>query len=48
MFGRVIWDKLPECILKIFKNHEGVLFQKLPEPNMQLLVNNTKPANTLY
>ena len=43
MFGRAIWDKLPECIFenagvkrnfKIFKNHEGNLSQKSPEPNM--------------
>ena len=41
MFGRAIWDKLPECIFenagvkrnfKIFKNHEGNLSQKSPEP----------------
>ena len=44
MFGRAIWDKLPECIFafssfysanfKIFKNHEGDLLQKFPESNM--------------
>ena len=60
MFGRVNWDKLPECIFEnfqipranegnfiIFKNLEGDLSQKLPEPNMWLLVNHTKPT-TLY
>ena len=46
MFVRAIWDKLPECIFKIyliqihegnfevFKNHEGDLSQKSPESNM--------------
>ena len=51
MFGRAIWDKMPECIFenfeyfKIFKNHKGDLSLKLPEPNMWLLllVNHTKP-----
>ena len=33
---------------KIFKNHQGDLSQKLHEPNMWLLVNHTKPRNTLY
>ena len=49
MFGRVIWDKLPECIctnFKIFKNHEGDLSEKCPESNMWLLVNHIKPTNT--
>ena len=32
---------------KIFKNHGGDLSQKLPEPNMWLLINQTKPTNTL-
>ena len=31
-----------------FKNHEGDLSQKLPEPNMWLLVKHTKPIKTLY
>ena len=31
-----------------FKNHEGDLFQKLPEPNMLLPVNHIKPTKTLY
>ena len=57
MFGRAIWDKLPECIFenagvkrnfKIFKNLEGNLSQKSPEPNMWLLVNHTTPTNILY
>ena len=59
MFGMMIWDKLPECIFKsseiseecdfkIFKYHEGDLSEKLLEPNMWLLVNHTKPMNTLY
>ena len=61
MFGRAIWDKLPECIFekfilprqnegnfKIFKNHEGYLSPKSPEPNMWLLVNHIEPTNTLY
>ena len=33
---------------KIFKYNEDDLAQKLPEPNMRLLVNHTKPANTQY
>ena len=33
---------------KIFKYHECDLSQKLPEPNMWLLVNYTKPTNILY
>ena len=33
---------------KIFKNHEDDLSQKSPEPNEWLLVNHTKPTNTLY
>ena len=32
---------------KRFKNHDGDLSQKSPEPNMWLLVNQTKPTNTL-
>ena len=49
MFGRAIWDKLPVCIFEnFFKNHEGDLSQKWPEPNMWLLVNHTKPTNTLH
>ena len=32
---------------KIFKNSEGDLSQKSPEPNMRLLVNHTTPTNTL-
>ena len=61
MFGRAIWDKLPEYIFafssfystnfKIFKNHEGDLSSTVkdlfPEPNMWLLVNHTKPTNTV-
>ena len=35
------------CNLKIFKNHEGNLSQKLSEPNMWLLVNHTKLTSTL-
>ena len=42
MFGWAIWDELPECNFEILKfcnfktskNHEGDLFQKLPEPNV--------------
>ena len=34
--------------MKICKNHEGDLSQKLAEPNMWFLVNQTKPTNTLY
>ena len=53
MFGRVVWDKLPECILKImkFQNFQkslGWFIPKLLEPNMWLLVNHTKPTNSLY
>ena len=43
--------KLPEWNegnFKIFKNHEDDLSQKSPEPNTWLLVNHTKPKNTLY
>ena len=31
-----------------FKNYEGDLSPKLPEPNMPLPVNYTKSRNTLY
>ena len=31
-----------------FKNREGDLSKKMPEPNMWLLINHTKPTNTLY
>ena len=57
MFGRAIWDKMPECIFENFEiarvkrgqfRNDGDLSQKLPEPNMWLLVNHTKPTNTLY
>ena len=58
IFGWAIWDKLPECIFENFeiarvknnfqKPHKGDLSQKLPKPNMWLLVNDTKPTNTLY
>ena len=40
MIGSATWDKLPQCIFenfknfKAFKNREGDLSQKLPEPNM--------------
>ena len=37
-----------EYNFKIFKVHEGDLFQKLPQQNMWLLVNHTKLANTQY
>ena len=43
MFGRAIWGKLPECI---FENIE--IARELSEPNMWLLVNHTKPTNTLH
>ena len=33
---------------KIFQICQGDLSQKLPEPNMWLLVNHTKPTSTLY
>ena len=60
MFGKPIWDKLPECIFenfeiesnvgnfKILKNHDGDLSQKAFQPNMWLLVNHTKPTKVLY
>ena len=54
VFGSAIWDKFSECIFenfeifKIFKNHDGDLSQKSPETNMWLLVNHTKPVNTMY
>ena len=55
MFGRAIRDKLPECVsenfenfVHFFKNHEGDLSQKSPQPNMWLLINHTKPTKTLY
>ena len=39
-------DKLPECIFenseKVFKNHEADLSQKTPEPNMLLLISDSK------
>ena len=40
--------KKNESNFKIFKNHEGDLYQELSEPNMWLLINYTKPTNTLY
>ena len=42
--------KLPqknEGNFKIFKNHEGDLSEKSPEPNMRQLVNHTKSTNTV-
>ena len=56
IFGRTSWNKLLEPISKnfefqfskIFKYDEDDLAQKLPEPNMRLLVNHTKPTNTQY
>lgn len=47
MFGRNIWDKLPEFIFENFKK-EGDLSRKLLEPNIWLLVNHTKSTNSLY
>ena len=38
----------PSTVFKIFKNDEGDLSQKLPKPKMWVLVNHTKPRNTLY
>ena len=32
----------------MFNNHESDLPQKSAEPNMRLLVDHTKPTNTLY
>ena len=32
---------------KIFKNHEGDISQKLPEPNIWLLINHTPKQQTL-
>ena len=37
--------RLRRGLFKIFKNHEGDLSQKLPEPSMRLLLNHTKPKN---
>ena len=41
MFGRAIWDKLPESSFEnlklsesVFRNHEGDLSQKEPETKM--------------
>ena len=31
MFGRAIWDKLPELIFETIKNHEGDLSLQLAE-----------------
>ena len=36
MPGREIWMKLP-ANFKIFKNHEGDLSPKFPEPNMVVI-----------
>ena len=44
MSGRVIWDKLQECIFENFENFEndeGASSQKSPEPNMWLLAYHT-------
>ena len=38
----------PSAFLKIFKNHDGGLSKKSLEQNMWLLVDQTKPINTLY
>ena len=51
MFARAIWDKLPEwneSNLNTFKNHEGDLSQKFPEPNIWLPFYDKKPKNTLH
>ena len=45
MFGRAIRDKLPEYI---FENFETARVKRRCEPNMWLLVNHTKPINTLH
>ena len=42
MFGKAIWDKLPEGNFKIFKNDEVDLSQKFHKSNMWLLVTYTK------
>ena len=48
-----IWDKLPESIFgnfggsKFSKITGGDLSPKSPEPNLWLLVNHTKPKNTV-
>ena len=52
---KTIWDKLPEYIFQNFKipqvkrglllNKKGDLSQKLPEPNLWLLVNHAQPTN---
>ena len=49
MFGRAIWDKLPWCIFEKFKNHEGDLSQKSPEPKLWfwLITPNTLHRNYL-
>ena len=40
MFGKAIWDKLPECIFINFQ--KGDLHQKSPEPNIWSMINHTK------
>ena len=52
---KAIWDKLPEYIFENFEiaqvirglllNQKGDLSQKLPEPNLWLLVNHSQPTN---
>ena len=32
MFGKAIWDKLPELIFENIKNHEGDLSQQSAKP----------------
>ena len=44
IFWRVIWNQLPECS---FENFEISKFFKKYELSMSLLVNHTKPTNTL-
>ena len=49
MFGRAMCDKLPEKNegnFKIFKNHEGDLSQKFPEPNV--IAGQSHQTNILY
>ena len=57
MFGRAIWDKLPECIFEDFeiarvKREQFQNFSKItrviyPKNCLNQLVNHTKPTNNL-
>ena len=48
MFGRAIWDKLPEFVFENFQKSRGWSISQIVERNIWLLVNHTNLTNTLY